>query len=202
MLEPPEFAAQVLLNGFINQGLLPLTALIFGTAALGTEIENGTITYLLSKPISRWRIFAGKLLASWAATTFVVLVGAIVSAAVVLAGESEWRILTSFAIALVGGSLAYSALFILFSLVTSRALFAGLAYAFIWEGFVTNFAPGVQHVSIREYTLGIANFLADTSEFNANLGFTTSLVLMVAVCVTTGWLSVRRLSRFELQGAS
>ena len=199
-LDAPEFAANVLLNGLVVQGLLPLTALIFGTAALGSEIEDGTITYLLSKPMARWRIVVGKLLASWTATTAVVLLSAVASGAVVLAGESEPRIVAGFAIALVAGALAYSALFLLLSLVTSRALFAGLGYAFIWEGVVTNFAPGVQRLSIREYTLGIADFIADTSRrnFDAELGFTFSVILMAVVCIGAAALAVRRLSGFEL----
>jgi ABC-2 type transport system permease protein len=34
--------------------LLPIVAVLFGTAAFGAEIEDGTILYLLAKPISRW----------------------------------------------------------------------------------------------------------------------------------------------------
>lgn len=201
---PQEFAADVVLNNLIVQGLLPLTALIFGTAALGNEIEDGTIAYLLSKPIERWRIVAGKLLAAWVATTALVLASAIASGVVVLAGESEMRIVAGFGIALVVGSLAYSAFFILLSLVTSRALFAGLGYAFIWEGVVTNFAPGVQRLSIREFTLGIADFISDTSRayFEADLGFTYSVILMVIVCAGAAALAVRRLSRFEFSDAA
>jgi ABC-2 type transport system permease protein len=35
--------------------LLPLVALVFGTASLGAEIEDGTAVFLLTKPIERWR---------------------------------------------------------------------------------------------------------------------------------------------------
>jgi len=33
--------------------VLPLVALVFGTAALGSEMDDGTIVYLLTKPIRR-----------------------------------------------------------------------------------------------------------------------------------------------------
>ena len=39
---------------------MPLVALIFGTAAIGSEIEDGTAVYLIVKPIPRWRIVAGQ----------------------------------------------------------------------------------------------------------------------------------------------
>ena len=43
---------------------LPLTALVIGTAALGQDLEDGTATYLLSKPIPRWRIVIEKAAAA------------------------------------------------------------------------------------------------------------------------------------------
>ncbi len=198
----PEFTAKVVLEAFIVNGALPLTALILGTAAFGNEIEDGTITYLLAKPIARWRILLGKLLAGWGTVALIVLASTVVSVTIMLVGEGGWRLLTGFAVALLAGSLAYTALFALLSLLTSRALLVGLVYAFIWEGVVTNFAPGVQRFSVREYTLGIAEFVADTEEhiFDATLGFTFSVTLVAVVTAAAAALAVRRLSRFELTG--
>ena len=44
--------AHVLLDGLVVTTLLPLAALVYGTAALGAEIEDGTAVYLLSKPVA------------------------------------------------------------------------------------------------------------------------------------------------------
>jgi ABC-2 type transport system permease protein len=41
--------------------LMPLVALIFGTGAIGAEIEDGTAIFLLAKPISRRTIVLTKL---------------------------------------------------------------------------------------------------------------------------------------------
>ena len=195
-----EFAAAVPLNALTVNILLPLTALVLATAALGSEIEDGTIVYLLAKPAQRWRIVAGKLLAAWGATALLVLASATISGAVALAGEDGWRILGGFLVALAAGSLAYSSVFVLLSVVTSRALLVGLAYAFIWEAVITNFAPGVQRFSIREFTASIAEAVADARPwvFDADLGTTYSVILIVAVTVVASALAVRRLSRFEL----
>ncbi len=200
--EAAEFAAEVVLYGIIVTVLLPLTAVLLSTAALGSEIEDGTIVYLLSKPGERWRILAGKLLAAWGATTAIVVASALVGGVVALAGEDEWEILGGFVVALAVGSLAYSSLFLMLSLFTSRALLAGIAYAFIWEGVITNFAPGVQRFSIREYTASIAEAVADPAPwvFEADLGTTYSVILVVIVTGVAAALAVRRLSRFELSG--
>ena len=199
-----EFAAEVVLYGLIVTALLPLTAVLLATAALGSEIEEGTIVYLLSKPRERWQILAGKLLAAWGATAVVVVASALLGGAVALAGDGDWSVLGGFVIALVAGSLAYSSLFVLLSVLTSRALLVGLVYAFIWEGIITNFAPGVQRLSIREYTASIAEAAGDISPwvFEANLGTTYSVILIVVVTAVAAGLAVYRLSRFELSGAT
>ena len=41
--------------------LLPLVAVIVGTSALGSELDDGTIVYLLARPVPRWRIVIVKL---------------------------------------------------------------------------------------------------------------------------------------------
>ncbi len=40
---------------------MPLVALLFGTSAIGSELEDGTAVYLLAKPVSRWSILFTKL---------------------------------------------------------------------------------------------------------------------------------------------
>ena len=42
--------------------LLPLVAVLFGTAAFGAEIEDGTVVYLLAKPIRAGSIVLAKAL--------------------------------------------------------------------------------------------------------------------------------------------
>lgn len=48
--------------------ILPLTALIVGSSALGLEIDDGTITHLLTKPLPRSEIIGSKLVVAWLVT--------------------------------------------------------------------------------------------------------------------------------------
>jgi hypothetical protein len=50
-----------LLEIFGTATLMPLVALLFGTAALGSEIEEGTAIYLLAKPVPRWVVLLTKV---------------------------------------------------------------------------------------------------------------------------------------------
>jgi len=194
-----QFAADELLGVLVVGMLLPLVALIFGTAALGSEIEDGTAVYILAKPVARWKVIASKVGAAWVATSAIVLTSTIVSGLMILAGEEQQGIVPAFSVAILAGGLAYVTVFVLLTAMTGRALIIGLGYVFIWEGVLTVFAPGAQLFSIREYVLGIADWLSSTSrgDFEAELAATTSLMMMAVVIVVGFVLAVRRLRSFE-----
>ena len=195
-----KWVAQVLLDGLIVTILLPLLALVYGTAALGAEIEDGTAVYLLAKPVSRAKIIIGKLLAAWALTAVTVLASALVAGAIGLQGVPGHGLLVGFGIALVTGSLVYSALFVMLSVVTSRALIAGLVYVFIWEGLINGLFAGTRLLSVRHYTLAVADIFVDLprSVFDAKLGSVPAAGLMIAVVGASVWYGIRRLQRFEI----
>ena len=201
---PQEGVTNVLLAGFVVQFVLPLTALIFGTAALGQEFEEGTSVYLLARPTPRWQIVAGKLLAAWAATSAVVVGSTLAAGLVVLLGEDDLvPILGAFTVATIVGGLGYVSLFLWLSVTTGRALAIGMGYVFLWEATITSFAPGTQYLSVREYTLSLAEALAGlpTSDFNAPLGTAPAVVLLAILIVGAIILAVRRLQRYQITSA-
>ena len=51
--DPLDWTANTLLDNIIVTVVLPLACLLVGTSAMGTEIEDGTAVYLLSKPLPR-----------------------------------------------------------------------------------------------------------------------------------------------------
>jgi ABC-2 type transport system permease protein len=196
------WAANVLLKGLIVTTFLPLATLIFGTMALGSEIEDGTAVYLLSKPLPRSHVISAKLAAAWLPAALLVLLSTEISAAIALQGTSGASILVGFTIATALGSLVYCCVFVLLSVLTSHALIAGLIYVFLWEGVVTELFSGTRILSVRQYTLGVADLVANTSHrtFEANLGGVPALVLMAVVGAAAVGVAIRRLSRFEVRG--
>lgn len=196
----PRWAAQVLLSQLIVGTLLPLGALIFGTAAIGSEIEDGTAVYLLSKPIPRWKVVASKLLVAWGVTTVLVLVATIASTVVALDHPLDYRILVGFSFAVVSGALVYVALFVLLSIITSRALIVGLLYVFIWEAVLTRLFTGLRYFSIREYALGIAGKVIDAppAVFTADLDGAWAIFLVVAVSSLLFVYAARQLATWEI----
>jgi ABC-2 type transport system permease protein len=195
-----EWTANVLLNGMIITTILPLACLIIGTSALGSEIEDGTAVFILTKPVPRRETITAKFAASALTAAAFVVPATAISGLVALQGVPQEGIVTGFVIATVLGVLAYSAIFILLSVATSRALLIGLAYVFIWEGLVTELFSGTRYLSVRQYCLGIADLFATVGrqDFEANLGGTEGLVLAAVVTAAALLLAVRRLEAFEL----
>ena len=129
--------------------LIPLLSLIAGTGAIGPEIDDGSIVYLLAKPISRYTIVLSKL-----ATTIVVVTafGALPTlvAGFVIAGGTA-HVAIGYAVGALVAGIAYSALFLLLAVLTRNAVVTGLLYTLIWEGVVGGFVPGAQALSVQQW---------------------------------------------------
>ncbi len=193
--ETASFLADVLVTV-----VLPLACLIIGTSALGSEIEDGTAVYILAKPVPRRAIIAAKFGASVLIAAAFVVPATVASGIIGLLGVPNEGIVAGFAIAVLVGVFAYTAVFILLSVATSRALLIGLGYVFIWEGLITELFSGTRYLSIRQYCLGIADSIASVSsqDFNATVGGPEAFILAAIVAATCLFLAVRRLQSFEL----
>ena len=200
--DPERWTARALYVGLIVTAVLPLTALLLGTSVLGDEIEEGTVVYLLTKPVPRWQILLPKLTAAWVVTTVLVLASTVISGLIALDGGSS--IILGFAVAVVVGALAYTALFVLLSVWISRALIAGVIYVFIWEGAITGIFAGTRYLSLRHYTLAIAEWAGDISPavFDAYVGGVTGLVMIAIVTVAFVVYANLRLEQLDVREAT
>jgi ABC-2 type transport system permease protein len=188
------------LDGLVVRVVLPLVALVFGTAALGSELEDGTAVHLLTKPIRRSTIVLAKIGVAGTLTA-ALLVPSTVIAGVLLAraGSSQLSVTFAMAIGVLVGSYLYVAIFVALSVATSRGLIIGLGYALIWEGVLAGLLPGSQVFSVREYVRGIAAILSPTAT-DSIVGAGAVLYAAVALVAATAIASVR-LAVYEVRGS-
>ena len=181
--------------------LMPLVALLFGTGAIGSELEDGTAVYLLAKPIRRGTILATKLAVA-SACAILLTSGPMLLAGLISAGGLGDGLVLGFVGAAAIGSILYTALFVALSLATSRALVVGLGYVLIWEGLLAGLFAGTRTFSIRQITLAFADLLSDVPPdiFEAQLGVGTAVVMGAVVLVGATVLALRRLSTLEIAG--
>jgi len=190
---PAEF-----LGAFGFSVVLPLTALIIGTSVLGAEIDDGSIIHLLATPVNRFSVVISKFSA---AVLLTIMFGAIPEflAAAIAKGFGAKLTIGLLAGALVA-SVAYNALFVLLSVLTTRAIAVGLLYLLVWEGLLGNLIGGVRVLSIGQYSVSVANSIAKTSALNAHLTSQTAIIMAIMVTIVTLAVAGRRLSAFALKG--
>jgi ABC-2 type transport system permease protein len=190
-----------ILDVMIMQTVLPLVALVFGTAALGSEVEDGTAVYLIVKPIPRWRIIGAKMVVA-SLLTVALIMPATVLAGLLAGGTGAGTMSEVFAFALGAslGGIAYACAFVALSSFTGRALVIGLGYTMIWEGLLAGLLEGTRFLSIRQAALGIAGGLSEPPFGVTRLDFGLSIAIIVIVVVGSFVLGSWRLARFEVRG--
>src|SRR3954470_20213115 len=77
------------LDGLVVSSVLPLVALVFGTAALGSELDDGTAVHVLTKPIPRWSIVIPKLVVAGGLTAVLLVVSTILTGLLLGGGASR-----------------------------------------------------------------------------------------------------------------
>jgi ABC-2 type transport system permease protein len=136
----------VIVAVYYIRNVLPLAALFYATSLIADEVDGKTLTYLLTRPIRRESILAGKL-AAYLATTLTLTLPAMVVTFFLLVtvggftGVSAhvpdlFRDLGAIALTLA----AYGALFAFMGVLLRRPVIPGLLFLFVWE--LVDLLPG------------------------------------------------------------
>ena len=189
-----------LLAGFGLAVLLPLLGLIAGTGAIGPEIEDGSIVYLLAKPLSRLSIIVTKLLVAVGVVAAFGALPVVVGGVIMTGGLGE--VALGFGVGSLVGGIAYCAVFLMLSVVTRNAVVVGLIYALIWESLVGQVVPGAQALSIQQWSLAVTEaVIGDNAErlgVGSAVDFSTAAILLLLVSVASIWYATRRLRTIRL----
>ena len=194
---PNDQWAYVVLGDFGFSVLLPLTALIIGTSVLGAEIDDGSIVHLLATPVSRTSVILTKFAVASVLTIAFAAIPELIAGLIAPTGS---KLAIALLVGAIAGSVVYSAIFVMASALTSRAIAIGLLYVLIWEGLLSNIIGGVRILSAGHYALGIANGIDQNPNLRAGLSLDTAIVMAVIVTVAALWLGIRRLSSFGVSG--
>jgi ABC-type transport system involved in multi-copper enzyme maturation permease subunit len=136
----------VVIAFYYVRNALPLAALFYATALIADEVEGKTITYLLTRPIQRVSVLAGKF-AAYLVTTLALALPAVVLTFFLLVTIKGWtgmgalvpelfRDMGVVALTLI----TYGAFFTLMGVLLRRPVIPGLLFLFVWE-LLAN-APG------------------------------------------------------------
>lgn len=176
--------------------VLPVVALIVGTGVLGSEIDDGTVVHILTKPLPRYEIIFAKLAVAVPVTALTVAIPMYVAG--VLADSAKLGL--SLAAASAVGAAAYSALFLALSLLTRRPVLLGLVYVLVWEGLLGNLVSGTKVLSIQQYVVAMADRMSPTQILSGDVSVPVAGIMSALFFIGFTWLAVVRLRGFSVAG--
>lgn len=170
--------------------VVPVAALIGTTTLLTSEIDDGSIIYLLSKPVPRWAIVASKMLVILASSlAFAVLPMGL--AALIMVGTDGglwWG-------ALLGGAVsaaAYTGAFAILALIVKHSITGCLLYWLVWEALITTTLEPAEYLSARAFGGSITHAALGLSTHPpVRFAAVAAVVVLVAGALLAGWRLAR-----------
>lgn len=191
-----------LLNAFALSIVVALVALIAGTTAIGPEVDDGSIVYLMAKPLSRYTIATTKFFVAAAVTTVFGAGSTLIAGLILASGEDTVRVAVAMTLAALLAGLAYVAVFLALAVYTRAAVVVGLIYIVVWEGLVGGLVAGAQQLSVHQWALTVAEKVlgdrAQTVFLDSPVGFVPAVVTLAVVVVGGVLLAGRRLKTARL----
>ncbi|GAA2392638.1 ABC transporter permease [Dactylosporangium salmoneum] len=193
---PPAEWGEAVIGGLGITAVLPVIALIVGTGVLGSEVDDGTITHILAKPLPRSEIIFTKLGVATGITAL--FAGVPLFVVGLIAGEPALAF--ALIVGAVIGALAYCSLFLMMSVLTRRPVLVGLAYVVLWEGVLGNILSGTQKLSIQQYVQAIVDYLAPTDLLQGHVSVPLSCVMAGVFVVASTAYAIQRLRTLSVAG--
>jgi ABC-type transport system involved in multi-copper enzyme maturation permease subunit len=138
---------------------VPVLGVFYGTSLMADEIEDKTITYLFTRPISRGAVLVGKYLAYLGCTVFVVLPSVVLVYLLVvpLRGSlgAAFPDLLKDLLLLALGLAVYGAVFACVGALFKRPLLVGLIFIFGWEQAALAFPGYLRNFTVAYYLQAI-----------------------------------------------
>jgi ABC-type transport system involved in multi-copper enzyme maturation permease subunit len=134
---------------------VPVLGVFYGTSLIADEVEDKTITYLFTRPISKGSVLVGKYLAYLACTVFVVLPSVMLVYLLIVPmqgtlGGSFLDLLKDLSL-LALGLAVYGAVFAFIGAKFKRPLLVGLIFIFGWEQVALAFPGYLKYYTVAYY---------------------------------------------------
>jgi ABC-type Na+ efflux pump permease subunit len=195
--------------GMYLRFIIPVLGVFYGTSLIADEVEDKTITYLFTRPISRGAVLVGKYLAYLGCTTFVVLPSIVLVYLLIvpLRGSlgASFPDLLKDLLLLALGLAVYGAVFSFVGAAFKRPLLIGLIFVFGWEQAALAFPGYLKRFTVMYYLQaivphampsdGVVSMIQALFRETPSLG--TSLVALVVIWALTLSVGARKVGRKE-----
>ena len=178
--------------------LVPIVALVISSSALGDERRDGTLSFLVLRPIPRTVISGSKFLGALIVAGGLNTIGSAALGIVYAIETGSWDVVLPLIAGGIVASIVYVALFVPLGFFTDRAVLVGLAFVFIFENGVVSALSGLS--SLSPWRIGMSTFsglasgevsrqltdigIANLSTFGSAL-FRTVVIAALSIAATT-----------------
>ncbi|MFT3698937.1 MAG: ABC transporter permease subunit [Kofleriaceae bacterium] len=171
----------------IEMFVLAILPPLFAAPAIAEELEDKTATYLWSRPIARWAILAGKLLALVPFVMALVTAGWVVGVLVATKAPPPPMTIVAVLAGAFGTSIVASGIAML---APKRGMAFAIVYILIVDITLGSLPGSIEWLSVTHATRVLAGFEADTSPVAGVIGLLTLSAVWLAV-------AFRRIGRLE-----
>lgn len=178
--------------------LVPVVALVIGSATLGDPAADGSIAHLWLTPIHRWRIALAAVVAAVTVTVPAAVLPVAVAAA--LAGGPGMTVLATTVMS-AAAAVVYTTMFVGLGLRVRRALLWGLLYVVIWEGAVATVGRSLARLSVRLHVGSLGPAVDGGPRPRFGVEPTTATVVLVVVVIAGAAITAWLLRRSDLRGS-
>ncbi len=188
---------------------VPVLGAFYGTSLIADEVEDKTVTYLFTRPVSRASILFGKFLAYVLCTVIVVLPSVTVVWLLVtpIGGSlgANFVDLVKDLLILATGLIAYGALFAFVGATFKRPLLISLVFVFGFEPSVMIFPGYLKRFTLSYYIQGLVpqampndSFVSLVTQiFREIPSLSTSIAALAFITALCLWLAARTVTNKE-----
>ena len=138
--------------------LVPIVSLIVASGVLGAERRDGTLSFLVLRPIPRWVIAAAKAAAAVIVAGGLNAFGALALTVSYAVETGNWNLVVPLVVGGVLASIIYAAIFVPLGFFTDRAVLVGLLFVFVFENGIVTALKGLSALS--PWRTGFSAFIA------------------------------------------
>ncbi len=138
--------------------LVPIVSLIVASGVLGAERRDGTLSFLVLRPIPRWVIATAKAAAAVIVAGGLNAFGALALTVSYAVGTGNWNLVVPLLVAGLLASIIYAAIFVPLGFFTDRAVLVGLLFVFVFENGIVTALRGLSALS--PWRTGFSAFIA------------------------------------------
>jgi len=174
--------------------IMPIIAMIYGASLIRNEIDDKTITQVITSPLPRPISYIGYYLSLVVTLSIIMVlinfVGWLAFFGQLGMGGGAGSILLIMMALGVIGSIVYSSLFLVSSVIFKRPIYIGLFYAFIWEGFIGSIPGAISKYTLKHFIRSIGSGWLDFGEISLYDGASAGTAFGVLIGITVVCLAV------------